>query len=195
MFYFVLVWTYCILTFTSLLGAQSLESQNKEGSTSSSDSSSDESITFKLNEELTKYVNKSEISDQVGTLLHNGQDHKKYKSQVENSAPSDSLQHNGHEDKNGGKKSPIKSPRKGLIKSPTKGYKSPIKRRTPAEANADSTKTELLTTKKDKNGGRAIESNIRSGNAGSASSSHISTKHNIKTDRASTGQWWKVRYQ
>jgi hypothetical protein len=155
---------------------------------------------------------KNGIVDQVDTLLPNGQHIKEYEPCQDNSAPSDSIQHNGHEGKNGGRKSPLKSPRKGPIKSPTKGYKSPTKRLAPAEASTDSTKPELLTTKKDKSGGRAIETNIRSGNAGSASSSHISAKHNVKSDRAdsshistkpnvksdkqaSTGQWWKVRHQ
>ena len=129
----------------------------------------------------------------MDTPLLNGQDLKELKPPIESSEPSDSLQHNGHEDKNGGRKSPIKSPRKSSIKSPTKGRKSPIKRLTPALVSTDSTKPDLLTTKKDKSGGRAFESNIGPGNAGSASSSHISTKHNVKSDRASTGQWWKVR--
>ena len=94
------------------------------------------------------------------------------------------------------RKSPVKlSTRTKSLQSPTKVNKSPIKTLKSAGASHEIRKeTYIITSSKDTNGGRAFESNTRSGLLDSASSSHTNIRHNNTVERtSSTGQWWRVR--
>ena len=94
------------------------------------------------------------------------------------------------------RKSPVKlSTRTKSLQSPTKVNKSPTKTLKSAGASHEIRKeTYIITSRKDTNGGRAFESNTRSGLLDSASSSHTNIRHNNTVERtSSTGQWWRVR--
>ena len=75
-----------------------------------------------------------------------------------------------------------------MNKSPTKTLKS-------ADARHEIRKeTYIITSKKDTNGGRAYESNVRSKGLESLSNSHNNIRHNTTVERTTaTGQWWRVR--
>ena len=91
-------------------------------------------------------------------------------------------------------KSPTKSPRRSPIKSRAKGYKSPIKGLKNLDSSVETNRPSIVTSKKDKNGGRAYDSDIRTGALSGASNSQYSpSKHIQGVEKSWTAQSWRVR--
>ena len=146
------------------------DSDKKDINTTTSNSSDDESIP-------------SNISS--GSSI-------KYKNKTEKLARSDDNKGTGY--KSFRADSPTKSPSKNAIKFLPNGRKSPTKSPVKLDTNSETSRGQIITSRRDRSGGRVLESNLNAGGYSSNTHQNQNIKQNTSyTEKSWSSQSWRVR--
>ena len=118
----------------------------------------------------------------------------KYKNKTEKLARSDDSK--GHGYKSFRADSPTKSPSKNAIKFLPNGRKSPTKSPVKLDPNSETSRSHIITSRRDRSGGRVLESNSNAGGYSSNTHQNQNTKQNTSyIEKSWSSQSWRVRFK
>ena len=147
------------------------DSDKKDINTTTSNSSDDESIPSNISSGSSiKYKNKTEKL--ARSADNKGTGYKSFRAD-----------------------SPTKSPSKNAIKFLPNGRKSPTKSPVKLDTNSEtSSRGQIITSRRDRSGGRVLESNLNAGGYSSNTHQNQNTKQNTSyTEKSWSSQSWRVR--